>query len=365
VDFLLDERGLGYADRPKALIAFHRYPSGARTALEEQLVESALYSRDAGGRCRIHFTVSPEHRDAFVAHLVECRQRLEPKHGATYDVTLSVQHPSTDTIARDAGGRPFRLSDGSLLFRPGGHGALIRNLGDLAADIVFVKNIDNVQPDDRKTEVAWWKQVLGGFLVEVQDRIFDDLRRLHAGRVESTRLDAALRFVAKDLGVPEAESLLDRPGDAKRTFLLDRLDRPLRVCGMVANQGEPGGGPFWVRDADGAISHQIVEISQIDQETPDQRAILRSATHFNPVDLVCGLRDFGGRPFDLRRFVDSDAVFIAHRSQDGRDLWALERPGLWNGGMAGWNTVFVEIPIATFSPVKTVFDLLREEHRAG
>jgi hypothetical protein len=300
---------------PKALIPFHAYPGGARTAFEEHLFEAAGTIRDARGLCRVHFTVSPEHRTAFEAALAEARPRLENLTGARFDVSFSEQAPSTDTIAADPDGRPFRTSAGALLFRPGGHGALLHNLGDVAragGDIVLVKNIDNVVPDARRAPTLLWKRLLSGLLVQIER--------------SSPR------------------------------------DRPIRVCGVVRNEGEPGGGPFWVDGPDGP-SLQIVESAQVDPGKPGQTAIWKAATHFNPVDLACSLRDAGGRPFDLLRFVDEKAVFIAGKTHEGRPLKALERPGLWNGAMAFWETFFVEVPKETFAPVKSVLDLLRPEHR--
>jgi hypothetical protein len=304
------------ASTPKGLLPFHRYPEESRTAFEEHLFEAAATVRDAAGLCRVHFTVSPEHRGAFEAKLAEVRPRVERATGARFDVSFSEQAPSTDTIAGGADGGPFRTSAGALLFRPGGHGALLKNLGDVAragGDVVLVKNIDNVVPDVRREPTLLWKRLLTGLLVQIE-----------------------------------------RSGPR---------DRPIRVCGVVRNEGEPGGGPFWVAGP-GGESLQIVESAQVDLKDPSQAAIWKTATHFNPVDLACSLRDGAGRPFDLTRFVDEDAVFIAEKTHEGNPLKALERPGLWNGAMAFWETVFVEVPKETFAPVKTVLDLLRPEHRA-
>jgi hypothetical protein len=301
---------------PKALIPFHVYSDGPRTAFEEHLREAADTVRDASGLCRVHFTVSPLHRGAFEETLREIRPRVEAATGARFDVTFSEQSPATDTIAADPDGNPFRTADGSLLFRPGGHGALLSNLAEIArrgGDVVLVKNVDNVVPDARKGPTLLWKRLLTGLLV----------RREREGR----------------------------------------RDRPIRVCGVVRNEGEPGGGPFWVEGPAGPTL-QIVESAEVDRSNPAQAAIWNAATHFNPVDLACSLRDRAGRPFDLPRFVDEEAVFIAPKTHEGRPLKALERPGLWNGGMALWETLFVEVPKETFAPVKTVFDLLRPEHRA-
>lgn len=367
---LLSDDRLDYDARPKALIPFHRYPDGAgagevRTAFEEQLVEAAMLVADREGRARVHFTVPPEAREAIDAHLAEIRGRLEPRLEVTFDVTFSVQSPGTDTLALDPeSGEPFRLEPGELLFRPGGHGALIENLqavGRDGGDLVFVKNVDNVQPDRVKDEVVRWKEILGGHLLELRERSEALVGRLSEGdpsEVEAAA-DETRAFLAEHLGVRLPEG-----SDASAEALIDRLDRPLRVAGMVVNRGEPGGGPFWVRTPDGAVTAQIVERSQVDESVPEQARAFREATHFNPVDLACALRGFDGRPYDLARYVDPRAVFLAEKSHGGRKLLALERPGLWNGAMAGWNTAFVEVPEVTFSPVKTVFDLLRPEHRA-
>jgi len=374
---LLAPERLGYDARPKALIPFHRYGGpGAevRTAFEEQLVEAAGFVADADGVARLHFTVPPEARERIEGHLAAARERFEAALGARFEVGFSVQPPATDTLALDPEtGGPFRTEDGSLLLRPGGHGALLGNLDALArsgsdpdragGDLVFVKNIDNVQPDRVKDEVVRWKKLLGGYLLELQEGVSGHLARLEAGDEAAGR--AAEAFLAGRLGVRVPEAWRDLPPEERRRRLAGRLDRPLRVAGVVVNRGEPGGGPFWVRGTDGAETAQIVERSQIDAKDETQVETFESSTHFNPVDLACAVRDLRGEPYDLHRFVDDRAVFIAEKSHEGRPLLALERPGLWNGAMAGWNTAFVEVPEVTFSPVKTVFDLLRKEHQAG
>lgn len=361
LDHLLTERGLGYAELPKGLLKFHRYPDGPRTPLEEHLVEAADYTRDAGGDCRLHFTVSPDHQDRFDQLLAEIRESYEERYGCRFEVSFSHQQRSTDTIAVDPGNRPFRQEDGTLLFRPGGHGSLIDNLASLAGkgwDLVLLKNIDNVVPDGRKPVVNGWKKALAGHLLNLQERIFRYLDRLQAGEGGEAVLDEAAKLVEKELSRPIPAGL---QGEERRRFLIEALDRPLRVCGVVRNQGEPGGGPFWVEDGNGQVSLQIVESSQIDPKI--RQEILAGSTHFNPVDIVCAIRDRHGAPYDLQRFVDPSTVFISSKSHEGRPLKALERPGLWNGAMAGWNTVFIEVPDETFAPVKTVLDLLRPEHQ--
>ncbi len=360
LDGLLGENGLNYARLPKGLLKFHGYPDGARTSFEEHLIEGADHARGPGGRCRLHFTVSPGHEQAFRLKLAEVRDRHSTRLGVTFDVDWSHQDPATDTLAIDAAGEPVHDAAGRLLFRPGGHGALIRNLQRIDGDIVFLKNIDNVQPDRVKPTALRWKRALAGFLVELQDRAAKAIQRMqHAeGRAE-------LGQSLADVGATVHVALNGQPDPAAaRDELVGQLDRPLRVCGVVRNTGEPGGGPFWVRGADGVIGVQIVESAQVDPDDAEQQAIFRSSTHFNPVDLVCGLRrPGGGEAYNLAKYIDADAVIVTQKSLAGAPITVLERPGLWNGAMAHWNTVFVEVPLETFSPVKTVMDLLRPEHR--
>lgn len=372
---LLEKPGLGYADLPKGLLPFHRYPEGPRTPFAEHLVEAAAIARDDDGLCLLHFTVSLEHQDGFERLLDRVRPGLEERYDCRFEVTFSTQRHSTDTLAVDPQNQPFRQDDGTLLFRPGGHGSLIDNLRDLGRegwDVVLLKNIDNVVPDGRKPVVHLWKRLLGGCLLTVREGAFSHLDRLEAldgmkGKGEAEAAEPVLReaadFVEKELCRPLPSGFTEADPRERRRFLMEVLDRPIRVCGVVRNQGEPGGGPFWVESPAGGISPQIVETSQIDPKDPGQQAILKASTHFNPVDVACGLRDRHGRPYDLQRFVDPATVFISEKSHEGRPLKALERPGLWNGAMAGWNTVFVEVPDATFAPVKTVLDLLRPEHQ--
>ena len=316
VRYLLEN--MNYGKLPKGLLLFHKYRDGARTPALEHLAEGALT-----GATNIHFTVSHEHLPLFRQHIAENLKKFENKYGVKYEVSFSEQLPSTDTIAANPDGSPFRTADGKLLFRPGGHGALIENLNQQDADIVFIKNIDNVVPDRLKKDTVAYKQILAGVLVTEQKRVFDLLKN---GNLT----------------------------DEERA----RLNRPIRVCGVVKNTGEPGGGPFLVREEDGTISKQILESSQI-----EDKSLMATATHFNPVDLVCAIRDYEGKPFDLPKYVDPKTGFISQKSKDGKELLALELPGLWNGAMSRWNTIFVEVPISTFNPVKTVNDLLREQHQ--
>lgn len=315
-------KDMNYGNLPKGLLLFHSYEDGARTPALEHLVEGAMYAASKG-EVNIHFTVSHEHLPLFQAHLAEYQAAYEEKLGVKFHISYSEQKPSTDTLAANPDGTPFRTADGKLLFRPGGHGALIENLNEQEADVIFIKNIDNVVPDRLKGDTVRYKQLLAGVLVTEQKKIFEQLQ------------DPTLT------------------ADQKA-----KLQRPLRVCGVVKNTGEPGGGPFLVREEDGTISCQILESSQISDP-----ALMQQATHFNPVDLVCATRDAEGKPYYLPDFVDEKTGFISHKSKDGKELLALELPGLWNGAMSRWNTIFVEVPVSTFNPVKTVNDLLRAEHQ--
>ena len=360
---LLGDDGLGYGKAAKALILFHHDGERGLTALEEQLIETADHLRDRDGVCRLHLTI-PQHQELlFREHLRVITARLEKERGVTFELSLSIQGPETDTVAGDVDGGPFRDEDGRLFFRPGGHGALLKNLERFAPDLVFVRNIDNIQPLHRRREVLRWNRILGGYLLSLEEELVRILGRVERVKAEDPAIDEEIRRMAELLGRPDALEVLERPARAKQAFLIDWLDRPLRIAGVVPNTGEPGGGPFWVRDTDGGVSPQIVELSQVDREQSDQAEIVGGATHFNPVHLVCRLRDHRGESYDLDRFVDPKAVFLSRKSHAGRPLVALERPGLWNGSMARWNTVFVEIPGAVFAPVKTVFDLLRPEHQ--
>ncbi|MBI4397308.1 MAG: DUF4301 family protein [Elusimicrobia bacterium] len=363
IEFLLSAKGLHYAGLPKALMKFHRYPEGGRTAFEEHLVEAAGVLQNRDGLCRLHFTVSPEHAEDFQSFARVAVPRCEKRFQCRYLIGFSVQDRSTDTLAVDLDNRPFRLADGRLLFRPGGHGALLQNLNDVKGDIVFVKNVDNVTADRLKPERCRWEKILGGLLVDLQEEAFQHLRRLRSGPANDPALRGAVSFAEERLSLVLPPGIKTGAAEDQRRFVMEKLDRPIRLCGVVRNTGEPGGGPFWVRGDAGDASLQIVEGAQVDPASPEQQEIFAKSTHFNPVNMVCGLRDAAGRPYDLTRHVDPQAVFISQKTQDGRPLKALERPGLWNGGMARWNTVFVEVPVGTFHPAKTVNDLLREGHQ--
>lgn len=362
VKVLLEQPGLNYGALPKGLLKFHRYEDGNRTPVEEHLVEGALYATNRNGKVNVHFTVSPEHRSLFQT-LVDAKAPVYAKrYGVDYNISFSEQKPSTDTVAADMENKPFRNNDGSLLFRPGGHGALIENLNDLDADVIFIKNIDNVVPDKRKGDTVLYKKLIAGILIDLQQKVFAYLHLLDSGKYTHEQVLEILQFLQKELHCknPETKNLED---SELAIYLKRKLNRPMRVCGMVKNVGEPGGGPFLAYNSDGTISLQILESSQIDMNDPEKKAMFEQGTHFNPVDLVCAVRDYKGHKFDLVNYVDKATGFISHKSKNGRELKALELPGLWNGAMSDWNTVFVEVPLSTFNPVKTVNDLLREQHQ--
>ncbi len=359
---LLEENGLNYGNLPKGLLLFHTYPSTFRTAMEEHLAEGAMYAKNNLGEVNIHFTVSPEHKALFEALVKEKIADYEDRFSVSYDISFSVQKPSTDTIAVNMDNTPFRDKEGNLFFRPGGHGALIENLNDVDADVVFIKNIDNVVPDSFKSATIIYKKLIAGVLVSLQRRIFNYLKLIDTGRYSHSQVEEMIHFLQKDLCVRKSD--IKYMEDAELIlYIKKKLNRPLRVCGMVKNVGEPGGGPFLAFNPDGSISPQILESSQIDMNDPEKKALFDQGTHFNPVDLVCALKNYKGEKFHLPDYVDKNTGFISYKSKDGKELKALELPGLWNGAMSDWNTVFVEVPIETFNPVKTVNDLLRKEHQ--
>ena len=352
---MLKAEGLNYGQLPKGLLLFHNYPEGPRTPMEEHLVEGALYAA-SNGEANVHFTVSHEHMELFKAKVAQKVDYFAQKFGIHYDITFSEQKPSTDTVAANPDGTPFRNSDGSLLFRPGGHGALIENLNEIDADVIFVKNIDNVVPDRLKTDTVIWKQIIAGVLVTLQQKAFEYLRILDEGATEAQLAEMA-KFVREQL-------CTDPKGQKEDAdYLRRKLNRPMRVCGVVKNVGEPGGGPFLTYNQDGTVSLQILESSQIDKSNKEYMDMFTQGTHFNPVDLVCAVKDYKGQPFNLPDYVDVTTGFISQKSKSGKELQALELPGLWNGAMSNWSTVFVEVPLSTFNPVKTVNDLLRDQHQ--
>lgn len=362
---LLEDGGLAYATKPKGLLKFHKYNvEDRRTSFQEHLLEAVKYCGNRNQVVRVHMTVSEDHLEGFRMEAARIIPKIEEDSGAQIDLSFSFQKPETDTIAVDLSNEPFRQPDGSLLFRPGGHGALIKNLDALDSDIIFISNIDNVAPDRNKEARIRYKQILGGVLLEFRSKVFYYLQLLDSGeKLEKRRLDSMLSFIHEGLGVAIPEGLPDWSTPELKIWLQESMNRPIRVCGMVKNEGEPGGGPFYVRSDTGEVSLQIVESSQIDLGNAHQAAVFGESTHFNPVDLVCSIRDFKGNKFNLNLFVDQNTGFISSKSVGGKPLKALELPGLWNGAMAGWLTLFVDVPVETFSPVKTVFDLLREEHQ--
>jgi hypothetical protein len=362
IDFVLSPGGLNYSNLPKALLKFHQYGNTSRTAAEEHLVESAAYTKDSRNTARIHFTISPEHREKFMELFKNVQVYYERTHGVKFDISFSIQKPSSDTIAVDENNQPVRNDDGSLLFRPGGHGALLENLNEISGDLIFIKNIDNIVPDHLRSTTIQYKKLLGGYLLflkETISRFLSELKEMDACPAE---LDEMAEFAKRKLFMDVPADFNQYSLSHKVDFLVSLFNRPIRVCGMVKNEGEPGGGPFWVMGSDQRISLQIVESSQINLKDPEQKAIVDHSTHFNPVDLVCSTRDYEGAPFDLSEFIDENTGFISLKSSGGKILKAQELPGLWNGAMAKWITIFAEVPIITFNPVKTVSDLLRPEH---
>ncbi len=360
VRVILEEDGLNYGQLAKGLLRFHRYARESRTPVEEHMVEGAEYCRGEGGQVNLHFTVSPEHLDHFKKLVEQKQPDYEKSYGVRYDIGFSLQRPYTDTIAVDPENNPFRDPDGQLVFRPGGHGALLVNLHEMDADLIFIKNIDNVCPDRMKALTTLYKKALAGVLLECRERTHRYLRLLDEG--DHSELEQMEKFLETRLCTRLSDKDKALPGKDKAGILKQKLNRPIRVCGMVLNEGEPGGGPFWAKNRDGSVSLQIVEPPQIDFSDEKQAGIAREATHFNPVDLVCTTKDYLGQSFSLPQYIDPDTGFISRKSRDGRSLKAMELPGLWNGSMSDWNTVFIEVPIETFNPVKTINDLLRPQH---
>lgn len=360
VENMLAEEGLNYGQLPKGLLQFHAYDDEARTPVEEHLVEAAMYATSSGV-ADVHFTVSTEHREAFEDLLARVVPVYEAAYGVKFNVSLSEQKPSTDTVAANMDNTPFRNEDGSLLFRPGGHGALIQNLSDLECEVVFIKNIDNVVPDRLKEGMVSWKQAMAGLLVQLQAKAFQYMQLLDSGIYSHDEVLQIVSFVRHDLGI-QMEGLKDMEDAELVTYLRRKLNRPMRVCGVVRNVGEAGGGPFLTYNPDGSVSSQILESSQIDTGNETYVKMFQEGTHFNPVDLVCAVRNYKGAKFNLPDYVDPETGFISYKSKNGKELKALELPGLWNGAMSDWSTVFVEVPLDTFNPVKSVNDLLREQH---
>ncbi|MEL0454991.1 DUF4301 family protein [Flavobacteriaceae bacterium SZ-1-7] len=364
VKTMLDENGLNYSFFPKGLLPFHKYDDEVVTAFQEHLFESTIYA-SSKGTSNLHFTVSEAHHEYFLKELKKVIKRLEAETQTTFNVAFSYQKKATETIALTTKDEVYRKEDGSILFRPAGHGALLENLNDLDSDLIFIKNIDNIVVSSRNVEVSRYKKLLAGVLLEAQETVFAYLNKLDEGDPGETELKIMILFLRYRLNTPVPEDIDDFSIGDKIAFLKEKLNRPIRVCGMVKNEGEPGGGPFWVRDKDGKVSLQIVEFAQINFSKKHQQELVYKATHFNPTDLVCAVKNYKGKKFDLKQFVDPEAAFITMKTQNGTDIQALELPGLWNGSMAYWSSIFVEVPVETFNPVKTVNDLLKPAHQGN
>lgn len=368
LELFLFDSGLNYGNLPKGLLKFHQYPDRCRTSFEEHLVEGAHYSKNSEGKVKIHFTVSPEHQELFETHLEKVQDSYEKIFGVNYEIGFSWQKPSTDTIAVGPDNLPFRNNDGSLLFRPAGHGALLENLNDLDADLIFIKNIDNVVHEKLIKPTVDYKKALAGVLLSLQEQLFYYQKMLndhHHSSLESAFYAEAANFLENVLHISPPQNQYYSEKEELYHYFRQKFNRPIRVCGMVKNQGEPGGGPFFVENRDGSVSLQILESSQINFQDRQQSEIAQKATHFNPVDLVCAVKNYKGEKYNLLKFCDRESGFISIKSKDGKEIKAQELPGLWNGSMSDWNTLFVEVPIETFNPVKTVNDLLRKEHQTN
>ncbi|HKK81835.1 MAG TPA: DUF4301 family protein [Prolixibacteraceae bacterium] len=363
VENLLSEEGLNYGNLPKGLLAFHKYNGKTRTPFEEHLVEAAAYCAGSKGKANVHFTISPEHKKGFEKLIENVVPVYQKRFGIKFNISFSVQHKNTDTIAVDLNNKPFKDENEDLVFRPGGHGALIKNLNELDSDIIFIKNIDNVVPDKLKHYNNRYKKALAGLMVSIRNKTFEYLEKLNKTESESNPklIKNVEDFIKKELHV-HYEQTFESTSD-KIHFLKTILNRPIRICGMVKNQGEPGGGPFLTKNPDGTVSLQIVEKAQIDMDNTQQVQLIDKSTHFNPVDIICSTKNYKGQKFDLSQYTDPNTGFISIKSKNGDEMKALELPGLWNGAMSNWNTVFVEVPVETFNPVKTVNDLLRPEHQ--
>ena len=360
--YIMDSEGLGLSVLPKGLIPFHHYDGENRTPFEEHLIKASSYLVSSKGITRIHFTINRDHEEKFRTLFEKVKNMYEKRYNTSFDVTFSYQKPVTDTISLDKNGKILKDKKGNIIFRPGGHGSLIENLNDLNVDIVFVKNIDNIVYDWLKPLVVRWDKILGGMLASLEKQIKDTINKLKNG-IKKEEIKEILAFCSAKLNIVVPDGAYDMPVPKVTAWLIERLNRPIRVCGMVCNSGEPGGAPFWVRDSSGRESIQIIEEAQVDKKDKDQFKIWQSSLYFNPVDIVCGIIDYRGKPFNLRHYVDHNAVFISRKSYEGQDIQILEHPGLWNGAMADWLSIFVEVPAETFNPVKTVNDLLRQAHQ--
>lgn len=361
VKALIEKQGMNYGQLPKALLSFHKYLGGVRSAIEEHLAEGANYAAGKDGKVNVHFTVSEDHIPLVNLKFEESSGKLEHEFGVKYNLTTSIQKPSTDTVAANLDGTPYREKE-TLFFRPGGHGALIENLNDLDADVIFIKNIDNIVPDNKRESTIKYKKIIGGILVGVKQKADSYCKELSKGLPQEEKLEEMLNFLHKVLCISHDETS-QMSAKEKADYIYKKLNRPFRVCGMVKNEGEPGGGPFLAYNPDGTVSPQILESTQIDPHDKAAQKMMKEATHFNPVDLVVSTKSWDGKKFNLPEYVDKATGFISIKSREGVEIKALELPGLWNGAMSDWNTLLVEVPLSTFNPVKTVNDLLRDAHQ--
>jgi len=366
LDYILSVDGLNFGWLPKALIPFHYYRAGeARTALEEHIFEAAQYVCGAGDICHLHFTISQEHKKEVTKKIKSVKSKYERLYRIKYKISTSVQSPSTNILAVDKNNLPMRDAGGNLIFRPGGHGSLLKNLQDLDADFIFIKNIDNIVPEKLMKKILPYKKMLGGLALQIQHKIFTILRELENDGLDSAQIECFKKYCLRKLYITFPESMLKQTLNKQKKIIFSSLNRPLRICAIVRNEGEPGGAPFWVEENDGNQTLQIIESGHVDKSNPQQMGVWSAAQYFNPVDLVCCTKNYRGEKFNLDNYVNKDAYLITLKNEKGRSLKALESPGLWNGGMAYWNTVFVELPLIVFNPVKTVDDLLRSEHLTG
>tara|TARA_B110000114_G_C15068417_1_gene388520 strand:- start:94 stop:1644 length:1551 start_codon:yes stop_codon:yes gene_type:complete len=361
VKTILEETYLNYSNIPKGLLPFHKYKNHISTAFEEHLFEAAKYA-SVNGKALLHFTITKAHLKQFETKLASIQKQVESKTNTKFEIKFSNQEPNTDVLAVDLKNTPFRLKN-KLLFRPSGHGALIKNLNQIDADIIFVKNIDNVVVNKYLDEIAGYKKALAGILLKTQSQVFAYAKALESKDISKDEIEKIARFLTQNLNIVISSQFEKYANKHKIEYLQSKINRPMRVCGMVKNESEPGGGPFWVKHENGEISLQIVEASQVDINLKNQKTILTNATHFNPVDIICGVKNHKGEAYDLEQFIDSNTYFVTTKTKHGQKLKTLERPGLWNGSMADWNTIFVEVPIVTFNPVKTVNDLLKFTHQ--
>lgn len=363
IKYLLDKEGMHYAALPKGLLLFHSYENENRTAFEEHFVEGSAYAKNSDGQVHLHFTISPEHKQWFENLLQEVKQSYEQRFNVSFKVDFSFQSPATNTLSLTEDNDLFRNEDGSLEFRPGGHGSLLENLSNVDADVVFIKNIDNVTVDARKADTILYKKLLSVLLLNMQEQCFAYLRMLESPSLSLSALAAIEGFAQEQLHIVFPGYYASMQPEEKQAYLFRQLNRPIRVCGMVKRENEPGGGPFWAGNASGQLSLQIVETSEIDLSDPEQESYLEASEYFNPVDLVCGLKNYKGEKFNLQDYADKERCFVTIKSKNGKVLKALEHPGLWNGAMSDWISIFVAVPLSTFTPVKTINDLLRKEHR--